>query len=121
MNKSVEELCREISSLTFSTESEIGDVNDYQDLKTINSIKSKKSKHTRTLSACTAPAITRPVVQQFNSRKNSGKFSIPLTITTARVIEESFIKEKVHKEMVKLDKVKNQKATLKGKDLIDKL
>lgn len=48
MNKSVEELCREISALTFTTESEIADVDNYQDFKTISSMKSKKLKHIRT-------------------------------------------------------------------------
>jgi hypothetical protein len=60
----------------------------------------------------------RPVTDQYNCRENQNKFCIPITLQTARELEQEFNKEKARKIALKNAK-KKQKVVSNGKSLSD--
>ena len=71
-------------------------------------------KTTRAKSAKPKP---RPVNEQFCSKVNQYKFSIPITLNTARNIETTFTKESIRKLLIKQEK-KNKAPDLAGGKII---
>ena len=125
-NLSVEELCRDISALSLEQKplqpspkkSAKGSASQTLEKADEREPTEQEKAVKRALSATQKRA--RPVIDQYNCRENQYKFCIPITLQTARELEQDFIKEKALRLAIKQAKKKEVSVT-NGKNLSDQL
>ena len=98
MDRSVQDFCADISELSFEIKQDNIRIPIVTTTPLTPQRKKKDSKSTRAKSAKPKP---RPVNEQFCSKVNQYKFSIPITLNTARNIETTFTKERIRKLIIK--------------------
>jgi hypothetical protein len=103
MNRSVEDLCREISALSLE-----GDAASTKSIK-IETPRSNCRKKGQ-ISTPVQKVKQRTVTEQFASKAHQSKFSVPISLTTALMIENGFQRDKMRKILGKQDK-KTKKAS----------
>ena len=98
MDRSVQDFCADISELSFEIKQ---DINHNPIISKTPLTPQRKKKDLKTTRAKSAKPKPRPVNEQFCSKINQYKFSIPITLNSARNIETTFTKERIRKLLIK--------------------